>query len=48
MCRPPPTIVIPESMKSEYEIVRQQNIEEREAEFLQIFGYPIDLSDIKY
>ena len=45
MCRPPVTIVIPETTKSDYKIVRQQNIEEQEAEFLQIFRYPIDLLD---
>ena len=48
MCRPPATLVMPVIEKSEYEIARLHNIEEREAEFLRIFGYPIDLSDIKY
>ena len=48
MCRPPATLVMPEMEKSEYEIARLHSIEEREAAFLQIFGHPLDLSEIKY
>ena len=48
MCRPPAPIVMPEMEKSEYELIRLQNIEEREAEFLRIFGYPLDLENYKY
>ena len=31
----------PEMEKSEYERIRDANIEEREQEFLRIFGYPL-------
>ena len=43
MYRPLAPIVMPETEKSDYELVRLANIEEREAEFLRIYGYPIDL-----
>ena len=46
--RPLAPIVMPEQEKSEYELVRMQNIEEREEAFLRIFGYPIDLEHLKY
>ena len=36
MCRPLAPIVMPEMEKSEYELVRLANIEEKEAEFLRI------------
>ena len=48
MCRPLVSIVMPEQEKSQYELVRAQNIEEREVEFLRIFGYPIELNPYKY
>ena len=48
MCRPLAPIVMPEMEKSEYELVRLANIEEKEAEFLRIFGYPLDQSMYKY
>ena len=48
MFRPLAPIMMPEMEKSEYELVRLQNIEECEAAHLQMFGYPIDLSDRKY
>ena len=48
MGRPLASIVMPEREKSQYELVRAQNIEEREVEFLRIFGYPIDLNPYKY
>ena len=48
MCRPPDTLLMPEIRKSAYKIARLHNIEECEAEFLRIYGYPIDLSDKKY
>ena len=48
MCRPLDPIVMPEMDKSEYEMARLANIEEIEAEFLRIFGYPVDMSDRKY
>ena len=48
MCRPLASIVMPEQEKSQYELVREQNIEEREVNFLAIFGYPIDLNPYKY
>ena len=48
MCRPLDPIAMPEMEKSEFEMVRLQNIEEFEAAFLQKFGTPIDLSDRKY
>ena len=41
-------MVMPEQEKSQYELVRAQNIEEREVEFLRIFGYPINLNPYKY
>ena len=48
MYRPLAPIVMPEMEKSEYEMVRLQNIEEIEAAYLQMFGTPIDLSERKY
>ena len=48
MCRPLTPIKMPEMAKSEYEMVRLDNIEDIENEFLQIFGYPLDMSDRKY
>jgi len=36
-----PVPVLPEMEKSEYERIRDANIEEREQEFLRIFGYPL-------
>ena len=48
MCRPLTSIVMPEQEKSQYELVRAQNIEEREVEFLRIFGYPLELNPYKY
>ena len=48
MCRTLAPIPMPELEKSEYELIRLQSIEEREAEHLRIFGYPIDLSMYKY
>ena len=48
MCRPLAPIAMPELEKSEYELIRLQNIAEREAEFLRIFGFPIDLEMYKY
>ena len=48
MCRPLTPIVMPEMEKSEYEMVRLDNIEEIEAKHLEIFGTPIDLSERKY
>ena len=46
--RPLASIVMPEQKKSQYELVRAQNIEERELDFLRVFGYPIDLNSYKY
>ena len=40
--------MIPETPKSNYEMIRHENIEEREAQFQQIFGHSIDLSYLKY
>ena len=48
MCRPLEPIQMPEMEKSEYELIRLDNIEEREAEHLRIFGYPINLDHLKY
>ena len=48
MCRPLTPIEMPEMEKSEYEMIRLQNIEEIEAAHLEIFGTPIDLSERKY
>ena len=48
LCRPQASILMPELEKSEYELVRLQNIAERETEFLRIFGYPLDLEKYKY
>ena len=48
MFRPLASIVMPEQEKSKYELLRAQNIEEREMEFLRVFGYPIDLNPYKY
>ena len=48
MCRPLTPIVMPEMEKSEYEMVRLDNIAEIEEAYLQIFGTPIDMSDRKY
>ena len=48
MYRPLAPIVMPEVEKSEYEMVRLQNIEEIEAAYLEIFGFPVDMSDRKY
>ena len=48
MCRPLTPIEMPEMEKSEYEMVRLDNIEEIEEAYLQIFGTPIDMSDRKY
>ena len=48
MFRPLAPIPMPKLEKSEYELVRLQNIAEREAEFLRIFGFPIDLEMYKY
>ena len=36
-----PVPALPEMEKSEYERIRDANIEEREQEFLRIFGYPL-------
>ena len=48
MYRPLAPIVMPEMEKSEYELVRLANIEEKEAAFLRIFGYLLDQSMYKY
>ena len=48
MCRPLTPIVMPEMEKSEYEMVRLDNIAEIEEAHLRIFGTPIDLSERKY
>ena len=48
MCRPPEPIQMPEVEKSEYELIRLENIEEREREYLRIFGAPINLDHLKY
>ena len=48
MFRPLAPIIMPEMEKSEYELVRLDNIEEIEEAHLRIFGTPIDLSDRKY
>ena len=48
MCRPLTPIEMPEMEKSEYEMIRLQNIEEIEEAHLRIFGTPIDLSERKY
>ena len=42
MCRPPDVIQMPQMDKSQYEIIRDANIEECKAEFLRIFGYPLN------
>ena len=47
MCRPLEPIWSNVRM-SEYENVRLQNIEEREAEHLRIFGTPCNLDHLKY
>ena len=48
MCRPPEPIQVPDHPKSEYELIRLDNIEEREREYLRIFGVPINLDHLKY
>ena len=48
MCRPPEPIQMPEIEKSEYELIRLENIEERDREYLRIFGVPINLDHLKY
>ena len=42
MCRPLDAIEMGEIPDpSEYELIREANIEEKKAEFLRIFGYPL-------
>ena len=48
MFRPLAPIPMPELEKSEYELIRLQNIDEKAAEFLRIFGYPLDCEMYKY
>ena len=48
MCRPLEPIWSIVMEKSQYENVRLQSIEEREAEFERIFGHPINLDHLKY
>ena len=48
MCRPLEPIWSNVVERSQYEIIRLQNIEEREAEHLRIFGTPIDLDYVKF
>ena len=43
MCRPLTPIEMPKMEKSEYEMIRLQNIEEIEAAHLEIFGTPVDI-----
>ena len=46
MCRPLDAIEMGEIPEpSEYELVRMANIEEKNAEFLRIFGYPLQEDD---
>ena len=47
MCRPLDPIWSNVRM-AEYEDVRLHSIEEREAEFLRIFGFPCNLDHLKY
>ena len=48
MCRPLDPIPMPELEKSEYEMIRLQNIAEIEEAHLRIMGTPVDMSDRKY
>ena len=42
MCRPLDAIEMGEIPEpGEYELIREANIEEKKAEFLRIFGYPL-------
>ena len=48
MCRPLEPIQMPVMERSVYENIRLQNIEEREAAHLRIFGFPCNLDHLKY
>ena len=42
MYRAPDLIQMPLIKKSQYEVIRDENIKECREEFLRIFGYPMD------